>query len=241
MIELQPQGRLLRIGHRGAATLAPANTLQSLRAAVEQGVDLVEFDVLDRPDGTLVLAHSEHERLAAAEVTTFDEALSFFAAEATTTGLHLDLKARGHEKAFVDALRRHSLVERSFVSSFDASSLRELAALEPGLRRGFTYPWDRRGLSTRRMLAPFVVASLLGLRRVLPRRIERLLRRAEASVAVLHWAVVSRAVVERCHACAAPVLAWTVNDPKLVSRLEGLGVDGVVTDDPRVFGDTLAS
>ena len=91
------------------------------------------------------------------------------------------------------------------------------------------------------MLAPFVVASLLGLRRVLPRRIERLLRRAEASVAVLHWAVVSRAVVERCHACAAPVLAWTVNDPKLVSRLEGLGVDGVVTDDPRVFGDTLAS
>jgi glycerophosphoryl diester phosphodiesterase len=37
------------------------------------------------------------------------------------------------------------------------------------------------------------------------------------------------------------VLVWTVNDPKLVSRLEGLGVDGVVTDDPRVFGDTLTS
>ena len=241
MIELRRQGRLLRIGHRGAAALAPANTIQSLRAAVEHGVDLVEFDVLDRPDGTLVLAHSERERLGAAEVTTLDEALRFFAAEATATGLQLDLKPRGHEQTLVEALRRHGLVQRSLVSSFDAASLRELAGLEPRLRLGFTYPWDRRGMSTRRTLAPFVVASLLALRRVLPRRIERLLRRAKASVAVLHWAVVSRSVVERCHACDAPVLAWTVNDPKLVSRLEGLGVDGVVTDDPRVFGDTLAS
>jgi glycerophosphoryl diester phosphodiesterase len=241
VIDLRPQGRLLRIGHRGAAALAPENTLQSLRVAVEHGVDLVEFDVLDRADGTLVLAHSERERLGAAEVTTLEEALRFFAAEATGTGLHVDLKARGHEEALVDALRRHGLVERSFVSSFDAASLCELATREPGLRRGFTYPWDRHGLSTRRTMAPLVVASLLALRRVLPRRIAKLLRRAEASVAVLHWAVVSRAVVESCHACDAPVLAWTVNDPKLVSRLEGLGVDGVVTDDPHVFGDRLAS
>ena len=49
----------LRIGHRGAAALAPENTLGSFRAAVEAGVDLVEFDVLDLRDGTLVVAHSD--------------------------------------------------------------------------------------------------------------------------------------------------------------------------------------
>jgi glycerophosphoryl diester phosphodiesterase len=49
----------LRIGHRGAAALAPENTIRSLRAAVEHGVDLVEFDVLDLPRGPLVLAHSD--------------------------------------------------------------------------------------------------------------------------------------------------------------------------------------
>ena len=48
MIELaRREGRLIRIGHRGAAALAPENTLRSFRAAVEAGVDLIEFDVLD--------------------------------------------------------------------------------------------------------------------------------------------------------------------------------------------------
>ena len=241
MIELRRQGgRLLRIGHRGAAALAPENSLRSLELAVELGVDLVEFDVLDLPDGTLALAHSQRERHYAADVPTLDVALGFFAQTATGTGLQLDLKPRGREGALVEALRRHGLVERSFVSSFDARALRTLAALEPRLRLGFTYPWDRFGLAVRRPLAPLVAGTLLGLRRALPRRIAGLLRRARASVAVLHWAVVSRAAVARCHADEVPVLAWTVNDAKLVTRLDELGVDGVITDDPRVFGATLA-
>jgi glycerophosphoryl diester phosphodiesterase len=235
------EGRLLRIGHRGAAALAPENTIASLRAAVELGVDLLEFDVLDLPDGTLILAHSRVDSRPTQEVPTLEEALRFFAEEATGTGLHVDLKPHGHESALVDALRRNGVVERSFVSSFDARSLRELAVLEPGLRLGLTYPRDRHGVSSRRLLGPLVGTALGVLRRLLPRRIERLLRRADASVAVLHWSVVSRAVVERCHASGAAVLAWTVNEQELVARLDGIGVDGVVTDDPRVFGARLGS
>ena len=41
------EGGVLRIGHRGAAALAPENTLRAFRAAVDVGVDLIEFDVLD--------------------------------------------------------------------------------------------------------------------------------------------------------------------------------------------------
>ena len=51
-------GRPLRIGHRGAAALAPENTLRSFRAAVEAGVDLVEFDVIRLRGGELVVGHS---------------------------------------------------------------------------------------------------------------------------------------------------------------------------------------
>ena len=55
---LRGDGPLLRVGHRGAAALAPENTLRSFEAALACGVDAIEFDVLDRGDGPLVLGHS---------------------------------------------------------------------------------------------------------------------------------------------------------------------------------------
>ena len=115
VIELhRPTGGVLRIGHRGAAALAPENTLRSFRAAVETGVDLIEFDVLDLRRGPLVLAHSDHLdevshgaasgrvrdlsldalRVFAPELPTFDDALAFFVDEAPGVGLHIDLKLR---------------------------------------------------------------------------------------------------------------------------------------------------
>ncbi|MEX0829420.1 MAG: glycerophosphodiester phosphodiesterase family protein [Nitrospirales bacterium] len=53
------QGKLLRIGHRGAAGHAPENTPASLVEAVKFGVDLVEFDVRRSLDGALVLLHDQ--------------------------------------------------------------------------------------------------------------------------------------------------------------------------------------
>ena len=37
---------LLRSGHKGADAIRPGNTLESFAAAVDSGVDLIEFDVL---------------------------------------------------------------------------------------------------------------------------------------------------------------------------------------------------
>ena len=48
------------IGHRGAAGLALENTLESIKAAIEAGVDAIEFDVRITKDGKLVLSHDRH-------------------------------------------------------------------------------------------------------------------------------------------------------------------------------------
>jgi glycerophosphoryl diester phosphodiesterase len=224
------EGRMLRVGHRGAAALAPENTIASLALALELECDLIEFDVLES-DGALVLAHSQAE--APTQLATLDEALAFLAPG--RVGIQLDLKARGAEQAVVDAVRNHRLVERTVVSSFRAASLRTLHALEPGLRLGLTYPEDRYGVSGRRALAPFVSPALRAMRAALPRRIAWLLGAAEATVAMLHWQVVSKRVVERCHAAGAPVLAWTVGSREQVRVLDELGVDGVIADDPRIL------
>jgi len=52
--ELSP---LKRVGHKGADLIAPGNTFDSFQAALEAGVDMIEFDVLRVRDGRLVLAH----------------------------------------------------------------------------------------------------------------------------------------------------------------------------------------
>jgi glycerophosphoryl diester phosphodiesterase len=223
-------GRPLRIGHRGAAALAPENTLDSIALAVELGCDLVEFDV-HAVEGTLVLAH---DRPTSADgLPSLDEALAFLGS--TGAGVHLDLKSSGAEHAVADALRRHGIVDRTLVSSFRRGTLRALHAVEPAVRLGRTYPQDRTGLTRRELFHPPARAIVRGLRRTLPRWIGALLAASRANAAVLYWEVVSEEVVARCRALGVPVLAWTVDDPAVLPRLDAFGVDGVITNDPRIF------
>jgi glycerophosphoryl diester phosphodiesterase len=250
---------VLRIGHRGAPALAPENTIASFEAAVAAGVDLIELDALALRDGTFVVAHSdrlaevthgaargrvgertlEELRRLAPRLPTLEDAFAFFAESAPATGLMLDLKSPGHEPELVDALRRHGLVHRTLVDSTEVGPLRRLRALEPGLRLGLGYPRDRYSLSRLPVLMPAALATALALRAALPTRIAPMLQRAGADVAALHFLVVSRAAVERAHAAGAAVLAWTVNDARTIRWVAAAGVDGIVTDDPRLLAATL--
>ena len=255
-IELCRDGaRPLRIGHRGAPALAPENTLRSLAQAVEHPLDFVELDVISTADGQLVLGHSYDLRelthgavrgsgrprsLAglrevAPDLTTLDEALAFLTAEAPDLGVQIDLKEPGYESPVLDALRRHELLERSFVSSYFPRSLRAIAEAEPQLPRALTYPKDRFGVTRWRALLPAVGAALVAFRHALPYRIGGWLARSGASAATLHYVLCSPAVVERCHARGAGVLAWTVDDPNVLQTLSGTGIDGIITNDPRIF------
>ena len=256
MIQLRrPDGRFARVGHRGASALAPENTLRALELAVELGCDMLEFDVLDLADGTLVLAHSNDLRevthgvstgrvrsrdlaglrRVAPDLPTLDEALAFCAARLPGIGLQLDLKNRGIEAAAVEALCRHSVLDRSWISTFDARSLRQLADLEPDLPRSYTLPRDRFGLAKHGPLAPLVRAALASIGASLPRRLPVLLARSRATAATLHHSIASRTAIDRAHELEAAVYVWTVDDPRLAERLVRDGADGIITNDPRIF------
>lgn len=227
--------RFVRVGHKGAAALAPENTIASLAAAFAAGVDMVEFDVVDAPGGTLVLAHS-HEEIEHDSVT-LDDALAFLTRESPRTlELDLDLKWHGFEQEVIAVLRRHDLLARAVATSFFPESLKRLRVLEPTLRTGISYPWDRRGLATRRALKPFVGTGVAALRGALPYRIAGMVRAADASATMLHYSVLSRRVVERCHQLGVRVFAWTIDEPALLEQVLAMGVDGVISNDPRIFG-----
>jgi glycerophosphoryl diester phosphodiesterase len=47
--------------------------------------------------------------------------------------------------------------------------------------------------------------------------------------------IADRAMVDAVHAAGGRVLVWTVNRASEVQRLAGLGVEGICTDDVRMF------
>ncbi len=229
-MDLRRERGVLRIGHRGAAALAAENSLEAIEAAAAHGLDAVELDVLRAPGGALVLAHGPE---LAPDAALLDDGLAL--ASRLGLAVQLDVKADGVERDAVDALRRHGLLDRCFVSSFSLPILAAFAAAAPAMPRSFTYPEDRLGVSGSRVLRPIVRGGLAALRAVLPRRLPGLLRQAGAAAATLNWTVVSPAVVAACHGAGAAVLVWTVNDAQMARTLVEMGADGIISDDPGIL------
>jgi glycerophosphoryl diester phosphodiesterase len=232
-------GRALRIGHRGAAALARENTIDSFRAALDVGVDLVEFDVVALDSGELVVAHSAEEIVP--ETPTLDEALRFFVDEAPDVGVHLDLKLTQRERDVVEAVRGLDLAGRTFVSSFFVTTARAIAAVDGDVRTGITVPRSILGISEHGPGAPVARAGLWGLRLVTPPLLRPLLALTRASAVVIHHSVVTAACVRAAHGHGAAVVAWTVDEPDELARVDGAGVDAVVTNDPRIFVSDFVS
>jgi glycerophosphoryl diester phosphodiesterase len=230
---LRRDGPVLGIGHRGAAALAPPNTIAGVEAALAQGVDMIELDVFGRPDRTLVLGHSRRE--LGEEPVTLEDVFAFLAETAPETGLLADVKGAGWEQGLVEALRRHGLVERTVASTSDVRSLQVFRRIEPAVARSRTYPRGRLFLGGRRTFVPVGGPVFVAMRLSLPYRIAGLVEEVEASAVTLKHDVVSSEVVERCHELGVAVLVWTVNDRSIFRRLDALGVDGVISDDPRIF------
>ena len=229
-LALRRGAAVVRVGHRGAAALAPENSLAAIEAGASAGADVVELDLQLRPDGAVVLAHGP---AIPANAPTLDEGLELVAR--LGLAVQLDVKVGGTEAKVGAALRAHGLDGRAFVSSFSLPILRAFADALPALPRSLTYPEDRLGVSERRLLRRAVRPGLAVLRARLPRRLPGWLERAGAQAATLNWAVVTPAAVDVCHAAGAAVYVWTVNDAALATTLIASGIDGIIMDDPRIL------
>ena len=223
-----------RVGHKGADLVEPGNTVPSFQAALEHGVDMIEFDVLRLRDGRLVLAH-DFEDAGKRTPLTLEEGLDHFAGEAyANIELDIDLKLPGYEREVVEGLLARGLVERSLVSSHYIDSLDLVGELAPGIRRGISVPRVRRDYTKTPLAIPaYGVARVMRAR--LPGQVLPLLRAGRIQAVMAHWLLVSRKLVDVVHAEGGEVYVWTVDDPERIESLRELGVHAVISNDPRLF------
>ena len=225
---------LIRVGHKGADHVAPGNTVESFEAALEHGVDMIEFDVLGTRDGRLVLAH-DYADAESRECLTLEEGLDHFAGEAYSgVELDVDLKLPGYERQVVEGLRERGLAERSLVSTMYTESLERLGELAPRLRRGWSVPRVRRNY----LRSPFAVpayAIVRVMRARMPGQAAARIRSGGCEAIMANQVLVSRRLVTAVQAAGGELYVWTVDDAARIRALEALGVDGVITNDPRLF------
>ena len=119
---------LIRVGHRGAPTAFPANTMQSFAHAAALGCEMVETDIRAAVDGVLVLAHDPHvvdmagkHYLIAETASTVLAALDLGAGEGVPTLEELVRWARGRCAIMADMK-----CEGDGVEERTARALREL-------------------------------------------------------------------------------------------------------------------
>ena len=236
-----------RIGHKGADLIAPGNTAASFDAALAAGVDVIEFDVLprdeDRPaDSELALCH-DGGHLARGSYPNLEEGLDYLAQDRFAgVQLAVDLKRRGYELRVVAALRDRGLVDRVLLlSSNYRESLDAVRAAEPALRLGWSVPNVKRDYTTSKLLALPASLVLRGVKLVLPRRVAREIAGGRYQALMAHWRLVDARRVRAIHAAGGELYVWTVDDESSIRLFESLGVDGVITNDPRLFGRRAAA
>jgi glycerophosphoryl diester phosphodiesterase len=227
-----------RVGHKGADLLAPGNTLASFRAALDAGVDMIEFDVLsEHTDGSgrLLLAH-DYESLHDGSPLTLEQGLAHLSAEEFAgVEFDVDVKIPGYGPRVVEALHDAGLIERSLVSCMYTAELDAMRALEPALRLGWSVPRVRRDYTTDMLTAIPALAILTGYRATLPRRARSALAEGRVDAIMAHWRVVTRALVRAVAESGGELYVWTVDDASRIAKLTELGVDGIITNDPRLF------
>jgi glycerophosphoryl diester phosphodiesterase len=231
------------IGHKGADLIAPGNTVESFAAAVAAGVDTIEFDVLWLQDAhlpleqraPLVVAHDWADAGSRTPLSLTEALDAFLAPPLDTVEIDLDIKLPGREEEIVDALRERDLVERAMISTMEMHTLRRILEMEPKLRRGWTYPKVTKDWTSKPWAKPALPFALMGMRQRLPGLAAEKLPKFDVAAMWVYHPLVSARLARICQLAGVELIAWTVDEEKRMRKLVELGVNGICSNDPRLF------
>jgi len=229
------------IAHRGASADAPENTLAAMRQAIDDATDWVEIDVQETSDDQVVVFHdSDFMKLANIDLKIWDATMADL--ESIDIGSHKDpafsnervptlsellatckgktrvvieLKYYGHDKDLerrvLGIVKAQDMSSDVMYMSLNLDAVIKMKALDPDCRAGL-------------------------LMSVLSGKIED----TKADFLAVNAMFVNRSFIQRAHASGKQVYVWTINDAVTMSRMIGMGVDGLITDKPDLARQVLA-
>ena len=229
--------------HRGAKDYAPENTLAAFETALELGADGFELDTQLSSDGHVVVfhdstvdritnGHGNLSKLSLAELRELDAGSSFsekfrgvkiptldevFETIGKRTIINVELKNFSTPfdnltEKVCEAVRYHGMQKNIIFSSFLPWNLKKAARILPEVPRGLITAKDWRGVWGRSFGFNFgdydALHPFLG----------------NVTVQQVH----------RVHKLKRKINVWVVNKEDDLRRMFNWGVDGILTDDPRL-------
>ena len=244
---IRPDDPLI-IGHRGQPAEAPEQTIEGFTLAIERGARMIEADVQRSSDGVLAMMHDPtidrttngSGRMADhpwSRLQTLDAGSWFGPAFAgvriPTAAASIEL-ARTHHIALCLEVKGRPGPEANRI----AIALGRLIAQASAIDFVFMSSFHHGALAAARAVVP----NLLIAPERLPERGQRstaaVVRQARslgAQVVQHRWELLSAEVVDALHDAGVAVWAWNTNDARAIALARALAVDGLITDDLRLF------
>lgn len=232
----------LIIGHRGASTVAPENTMAAFREAIAVGADGIEFDVRLTRDGVPVVIHDRTLRrtgrvnqrigdLSWQELSKVDVGSWFrpsFASETVPSLRELfELFESNHGSLYLE------------MKCDSPAEYRPLAEACCGLINEFSFK-ERVVVECFQLTAIKIVKEIdrdIKTAALFDRAFtdQSIITRATeigAMAVALHHRLARKSLVEKSKQAGLHVAVWTVDDPTWVERAKEIGIDALMTNDP---------
>ena len=249
------------VAHRGDSAFFPENTLPAFRNALDIGVDCIETDIHLTSDGVCVIWHDDTlERLTgsnglvsdksykelmamdAGRMFTRDEGKTYpFRNKGVTIAtldetlkaipdmrFNIDLKDNNPElvKEFASIIRCNNAQDRVLGASFHDAIIKKLRLEIPEIVSSFAHDEMKKIIILNKL-------GLLGFYKSFP---------ADAAQIPEYYGklkVLTKSLLKIFHKNGVKVHIWTVNKKEDMIRLFNMGVDTIMTDNPRLLLKTV--
>ncbi|MCX6354765.1 MAG: glycerophosphodiester phosphodiesterase family protein [Candidatus Aureabacteria bacterium] len=241
--------RVLNVAHRGYSSLYPENTILAFEKAIEERCDMLELDVQLTADGEIVVFHDftlerttdgsgELGRKTLAELRELDagswRGVRFAGQRIPTLRELLDC-VRRRVKLYIEIKAREG-IEYKTLNERLCSTLAGLLSREAGGNELLLASFDSTCLRQMKELIPEFPRGLICFR----------MDALDGMPELVDWICpyrknVNSSLVRKIKEKGLKICPWTVDDAEEMSRLIGMEVDAIATNNPALLRGVIAA